>query len=199
MSITFAVAQGAPIGVVIAEYSASLSRMWRWDRETDTFAPGQFLKGRAYVADMSKDGRYAVYFALVHQRPEEAFIAISHPPYFTALAYFPTSPISGEAFFCDDGSLHVRTRPLIATWRGQTEAVPDRVEPMCPFKITRGEDGKIPLIRSLEDEMRSERQITAEGYDLIATDRKSGDRRVLASFPREPFQGIESPEWAKVW
>jgi hypothetical protein len=66
-----------------------------WDTRADTFAEGQWFKGRIYPerCDLSPDGSKLVYFAAKHYRHlrphpsyEYAWTAISKPPYYTALA-----------------------------------------------------------------------------------------------------------------
>lgn len=65
-----------------------------WQRETDEFQLGQWLKGRIYErrSDLSPDGRYFIYFAM-KGKPEGdaggAWTAISRAPFLKALAIFP--------------------------------------------------------------------------------------------------------------
>jgi len=74
--------------------------MLTWDLDTDQITPGQWLKGRVAVeqADLSPDGRYLVYAASNYDssrgygKGEDAvWIAVSRPPYWTALVYAPTT------------------------------------------------------------------------------------------------------------
>ncbi|HSH03868.1 MAG TPA: hypothetical protein VLL52_15235 [Anaerolineae bacterium] len=65
-----------------------------WQRDTDTFRLGQWLKGRLYArrADISPDGQYFIYFAMNgrwHTRSPGSWTAISRVPYLKALAFFP--------------------------------------------------------------------------------------------------------------
>lgn len=61
MSLTFAIAKNAPVGVVIETYTSRYSRIHRWDLETDTVTPGQFLKGRAGFQPESACGILPLY------------------------------------------------------------------------------------------------------------------------------------------
>lgn len=71
-----------------------------WNRQTDEFELGQWLKGRIYErrCDLSPDGKYLVYFAMNGKWNEEArgaWTAISVAPYLRALALFP----QGHCYF----------------------------------------------------------------------------------------------------
>lgn len=206
MGISWALARDADVGVVIAECSVKLSRMWHWDLRTDEFTPGQFLKGRAYVADISPDGRYVVTFALVYHRPERAYIGVSHIPYFTALAYFPTSPVSGGAWFREDGALCVNDNPLLSIENGRGSPFPERIDPGCPFPIIRDAEWDDTLKRDWSNDARRDRLITtdrrstveADHCSIFATD-PTKTRKLLGTFLREPFESIPPPDWATRW
>jgi len=65
----------------------------RWDRRKDTFAVGQWLKGRIYErrSDLSPDGKYLIYFAMNGKWSSEtggSWTAVSRAPYLKALVLF---------------------------------------------------------------------------------------------------------------
>jgi hypothetical protein len=65
-----------------------------WDRTTDQFRLGQWLKGRIYErrSDLSPDGRHFLYFAMNGRWQTESrgsWTAISRAPYLKAIAFFP--------------------------------------------------------------------------------------------------------------
>lgn len=65
-----------------------------WNRETDEFQLGQWLKGRIYErrSDLSPDGKHFLYFAMNGKWKSEAhgsWTAISRAPFLKALAIFP--------------------------------------------------------------------------------------------------------------
>lgn len=69
-------------------------RLIHWDRDTDEFQDGQWIKKKVYPrgCSLSPDGRHFLYSLLDGQWgsvTEGEYMAISHPPYFTALALFP--------------------------------------------------------------------------------------------------------------
>jgi hypothetical protein len=62
-----------------------------WDRKTDTFTLGQWLKGRIYErrCDLSSDGKHFIYFAMNgkwHSEAKGSWTAISKTPYLKAIA-----------------------------------------------------------------------------------------------------------------
>jgi hypothetical protein len=85
-------ARDAPVGLVIRRGPSKQACTILWDRETDTFQLGQWLKGRIYErrSDLSPDGKYFIYFAMNgkwHTDPPGAWTAISRAPYLKALVF----------------------------------------------------------------------------------------------------------------
>ena len=88
-------ARDAPQAVVIRRGPTEWTRLSLWHTDTDLFEHGQWFKGHVYAerSDLSPDGRLLIYFAakwttytLDPQTPyDTSWIAISKPPYFTAL------------------------------------------------------------------------------------------------------------------
>jgi len=65
-----------------------------WDRESDTFAPGQWLRGRIYErrSDLSPDGKHFIYFARRETWTASSiysWTAISRAPYLKADGFWP--------------------------------------------------------------------------------------------------------------
>lgn len=87
-------ARDASVGVVIRRGPAKHVATILWDRESDTFTIGQWLKGRIYErkCDVSPDGKFFLYFALKGSFKSEtkgAYTAISQSPYLKAISLFP--------------------------------------------------------------------------------------------------------------
>ena len=84
-------ARDAPTGVIFRRGPSKRVLLISWNLETDTFVPGQWLKGRVYEdrCDVSPGGDLLLYFAADPRRPYYAWTAISRPPYLTALALWP--------------------------------------------------------------------------------------------------------------
>ncbi|WP_298837823.1 hypothetical protein [uncultured Roseobacter sp.] len=71
-----------------------LFRLISWDRATDTFQDGQWLRRQVLPeqSDLSPDGShfiYGVYDGRYQQPAGEAYTVVSRPPWFTALALYP--------------------------------------------------------------------------------------------------------------
>jgi hypothetical protein len=80
----------------------------KWNLDTDSFEPGQWLKGRIYErrCDLSPDGELLVYFAADFRRLIGSWTAISRPPFFTALALWPKGNCwGGGGMFASDSRL----------------------------------------------------------------------------------------------
>jgi hypothetical protein len=87
-------ARDKPVGLVIRRGPSKQVATIGWDRRSDRFQVGQWLKGRIYErrSDLSPDGKYLIYFAMNGLWETEAkgsWTAISRAPYLKALAMFP--------------------------------------------------------------------------------------------------------------
>jgi len=109
-------AREAPIAVVLRRGPSEWTRMSVWRMDTDTFEHGQWLHARVYErrCDVSPDGSLFAYFTLkVAGGPDidtDSWIAVSRPPYFTALAMWGVGmTYCAGAYFVDD-------RTLFASW-----------------------------------------------------------------------------------
>lgn len=93
-------ARDALTGVVIRRGPARHVCTIGWDRKTDTFTTGQWLKGRIYErrSDLSPDGKHLIYFALNgrwHNEMKGSWTAISIAPYLKAVGLWS----KGDAWF----------------------------------------------------------------------------------------------------
>lgn len=82
-------ASQAPVGVIIRRGPAKSVCSILWNRKTDSFELGQWLRGRIYErrADISPDGRHMIYFAMNGKWESEtkgAWTAISRTPWLKA-------------------------------------------------------------------------------------------------------------------
>lgn len=87
-------ASHAPLGLVIRRGPSKHVATLLWNRRTDEFQLGQWMKGRIYErrSDLSSDGKYFLYFAMNGKWESEArgsWTAISYAPYLKALGLFP--------------------------------------------------------------------------------------------------------------
>ena len=87
-------AANAPVGLVIRRGPSRQVATILWNRNSDTFEIGQWLKGRIYErrSDISPDGKYFIYFAMNGKWNTEsrgAWTAVSRLPYLKALVMMP--------------------------------------------------------------------------------------------------------------
>jgi hypothetical protein len=87
-------ASEAPFGLVIRRGPSKAVATILWNRNTDEFQLGQWLKGRIYErrSDLSPDGKHFLYFAMNGKWETEAcgsWTAISRSPFLKAVALFP--------------------------------------------------------------------------------------------------------------
>ncbi len=103
-------AREARYGVVIRRGPAKQTCLIGWDRQTDTFEPAQWLKGRIYErrSDLSPNGRYMIYFAMNGKWNSEtrgAWTAISQSPWLKAKALWAKGDCwHGGGLFIDNRS-----------------------------------------------------------------------------------------------
>ncbi|HEX5108590.1 MAG TPA: hypothetical protein VFV95_09100 [Vicinamibacterales bacterium] len=103
-------ARDTPVGVVLRRGPSDWARLSVWHTDTDRIEHGQWIKGRVYErrSDLSSDG--AVFAAFVRQSggrgASDTWVALSRPPYFTALAlWFIGGTYYTGAFFPQPGTL----------------------------------------------------------------------------------------------
>lgn len=106
----FVVAMEARTAVVFRRGPSGQVQMLRWDLEKDELTAGQWLKGsvESSASNVSPDGQLVVYSAT---KGGKGFTAVSRPPYFTALAFWPHKwPPTNGGFFLDNRRLVLGAR-----------------------------------------------------------------------------------------
>lgn len=105
------VATDAPVVAVIRRGPSAWCALGRWDVATDTYEPGSWLRGTIYPqrCDLSPDGRWLVAFVLKQSADWAAggaYVAISRPPWLTALAAWGIGSTwtSGLHFLAEPGT-----------------------------------------------------------------------------------------------
>lgn len=88
-------ARDAQIGLILRRGPTKEVASILWNRITDEFTLGQWMRGRIYerCADISPDGKHFIYFTFNgHRRTlptDESWTAVSRVPYLKALALYP--------------------------------------------------------------------------------------------------------------
>jgi hypothetical protein len=116
-------ARDAPVGVILRRGPSAWVRMSLWHTDTDEIEHGQWFAGRVYErrCDLSPDGRLFTYFArkesarTMAEVGADSWIAVSRPPWFTALALWTIgSTWCAGTHFHDERTLfaaHITTPP----------------------------------------------------------------------------------------
>ncbi|MCA9606758.1 MAG: hypothetical protein KC619_14230 [Myxococcales bacterium] len=153
------------VGVVLRRGPSKAVQLVRWDLSRDTFEPGQWLRGRVYEhrCDLSPRGDLLAYFAAKNKGPYPAYTAISRPPYFTALALWPTlGTYGGGGLFASDSCFELNHRgSQSALAEGFSLPKRLRVSPLADHAGL-GEDDPILHYRRLRDGWR-----LAEGGEVV--------------------------------
>lgn len=102
-------AREARSGVVIRRGPSKSVAVLGWDRRTDTFQLGQWLRGRIYErrCDLSPDGKWFIYFAMNGRWDSEAkgaWTAVSRAPWLKAVTLLAKGDCwhGGGLFTCDN-------------------------------------------------------------------------------------------------
>lgn len=102
-------ARKAPVGVLMRRGPSEWWHLTLWNTQTDHFKGGQWFHGSLYPhkCDLAPDGSQSS----ARQRGyDRTWVAVSRPPYFTALSLWPVGDTwGGHTMFFDDGSFHVGT------------------------------------------------------------------------------------------
>jgi hypothetical protein len=113
-------ARSADTAVVFRRGPSKRVATFAWDRTSDTFHLGQWLKGRIYErrADLSLDGKHLIYFAFNGKRRTDtggSWTAVSRAPYLAALdLYRGMGCWEGGGLFRDSKSYWLNNR----CWEG---------------------------------------------------------------------------------
>lgn len=135
------IARDAPLAVVLRRGPSDWARLSLWRTDDDTFEHGQWLKARVFErrADLSADGSLFVYFARKTEGrtlpDRDTWVAVSRPPWFTALAlwfvggtyhtggYFP----AGRSLWPGFGD-HPPDKGALPSWLAPAPALPPYVD-----------------------------------------------------------------------
>lgn len=107
--LRFAFAPKANRGVIVRRGPSKWVRLILWDTNTDKFTPGQWLNGPIRSFDLSPNGEHFIYFVSYHKtRAPGLWVALSKPPYLTALAMWPISDAwGGFCSFIDQRKIYI--------------------------------------------------------------------------------------------
>ena len=130
-------AQSAPRAIVLRRGPSAWARLSVWHTDSDTFDHGQWVHARVYErrCDVSVDGTLFVAFIGIgstsrKEQKADSWIAISRPPYFTALAlWWIGSTWCAGGLFVDREAVWVPTKRApdqgqLPEWLAQVDTPP---------------------------------------------------------------------------
>lgn len=194
--------------VILRQGPSKTYRMILWDRDTDTFQDGQWLKHKVYVerCDIAPDGEHFLYFSLNGQWGSEtkgSYTVISKPPFFTALKLFPQGDTyGGGGLFID------RTRFYVETHRSTPDIIGDGPSLERVFAVSATHSNPLGLVDAKDKPLRLDattRDWLAAGHPDPAsageyeTDgpclyrRRAGARDLVRDFSDMAFEPVIAP------
>lgn len=134
VSVSFA--QGCSLAAIVAAYSARLSRFVLWDTKTDKVTRSTWLKARVIPLGLSADGEHLAYCAMAAAKGLKAYLAISRPPYSTALFFQPCFHLyPAYAAFGRSRKLLIAYSRRSSVYEHPDRPVVPRMETGCPYDV----------------------------------------------------------------
>lgn len=126
----------SPLAAIVVAYSARLSRIVLWDTKTDKITRSTWLKARVLPLDISADGEHLAYYAEAAAKGLKGYLAISRPPYSTALYFQPCLHLlPAWAMFGRKRELLIAYSPGTDGWEPTDHPFVSRMEPNCPYDV----------------------------------------------------------------
>ncbi|MBP7862670.1 hypothetical protein KA183_13380 [bacterium] len=150
-----------------------------WNRQDDTFTPGQWFKGRIYErrCDISPDGKFLLSFLQDYGRAPYTWTVLSKPPYLTALTYWPKGDAwGGGALFGENKTIRLNHRmEEFAPGNDSSVIRHFQLEPLHEHS-GRGEDQPIWGMRLARDGWT----YTGEGHDEMYSYSKPSPKNAIS-------------------
>ena len=175
-------ARESPMAVVIRRGPSKQTAVLGWDRRTDEFEIGQWLKGRIYHyrCDISPDGKHWIYFAI----KGETWTVVAETPWLKALDFYP----KGDAW--EGGGLFVSNTSYWLYDRHFTQTPKQRKT--SRLKVLTGEGPYPSVIGNSECLGIYFRRLLRDGW--VGSDKPKADKRL----DRFAFQKPLNANWALV-
>ncbi|PJI93038.1 hypothetical protein BC777_1905 [Yoonia maricola] len=149
--------------LILRRAGMKLYNLIGWDRATDTFTQGQWLRKSLRVEDcaLSPDGKhfiYAVHNADPNQRAGAQYTVVSQAPWFTALALFPQDHFwRSGGWFLDNThyQLHasMEVSDIIGRATGLHQVVSGKVNKDCRTGLRLKNGQPAPLTKALRERL----------------------------------------------
>ncbi len=197
---------GSSKAVILRRGPSQWVRLLLWDTATDMVEAGSWFHGRIYenACSLSPNGELFAYFATKHHGPktrgvDDAWTAISKPPWLTALALWPhLDTWGGRASFVDDHTLIIEC-PHWEALRSEDSLPPGFT--VLPRWIGRGApEQSLPEPADSAAYFRDAAGVDQSGRTFEYAEGKllRGDTVIvdLASMTPDP---VPAPKWARSW
>jgi hypothetical protein len=200
--------------VILRQGPTTTYRMILWDRDSDRFHDGQWLKHKVYVerCDLSPDGKHFLYFTLDGQwglPTKGSYTVICKPPYFTALRLYPQGDTwGGGGYFIDPARFYVHAGGAEADIVGGASGL-ERVfgtapTPSNPAGLMDAKGKPLRLDSATTGWLAEGRPVPAVGeYETEGAclyRRKNGTRHLIRDFGDMAFEPIIAPyEPSEAW
>ncbi|MDX8350080.1 hypothetical protein SLH49_18980 [Cognatiyoonia sp. IB215446] len=148
--------------VILRRSAKKMYNLIAWDRATDTFTEGQWLKKSVYAEEcqLSPDGRHLIYTvaeAYPHTPATSYYTVLSRSPYFTALALFPHGyGWQSGGYFLDSTLYRINGDPvddILGRDCDLSRVVKGEVTKDCRSGLRLLNGHRAPLSRALRDQL----------------------------------------------
>ncbi len=172
------VARDARRVVVFRRGPSKHVRMLLWNLEDDSITPGQWFKGRIYTerCSLSPNGELLLYFGAKYKGEVPALTALSRPPYFTALAFWPQLGTWGGGGY----------------FRSNHDLVLGAISPAAKDTSNEVHIPKALQVRHYSDLSESEKQVEAY-WQLVQAGQEQHSKRAIRSIQENQKQSFEEP------
>ncbi|MFY0692913.1 MAG: hypothetical protein JXR14_13455 [Paracoccaceae bacterium] len=179
-----------------------------WDRKDDSFEIGQWIKAKLWGAVLSPDGRHMLYCAANYKWANAGrgeWTALSRPPYFTALGFYPdASVLGGGGGFLTDRCFWVdyydRGQGLNSMARGLERVFRDEVTTGNAVGFVTADGSRVPLPREIRRDLlagKDPRQSEIPEDIEVEQDRlyriTDGKRILIRDFSDLAFDFVRAP------
>ena len=188
------IARDAPKAVVLRRGPSRQTCLIAWDLRRDRFEVGQWLKARVFErrCDLSPSGDKLIYFASNYGRRPYTWTAVSRPPYFTALLFWPKGDSWGGGGLFETEQRIALNHPANRLALGEGLRVPRGVtiDPLTE-RAGAGEDAPVHHLRLVRDGWKLESSGAAHWN-------RSGPESVTYDVPEVYARASPSGGWSLV-
>ena len=179
-------AREARFGVVFRRGPSKQFCTLGWNLEDDSFALGQWLKGRTYPfrADLSPDGQHLIYFAANFGGEPASWTAISRAPFLKASGFWPKGDAwHGGGLFIDNRRFWINDGYHSSHQESRTPPRLKRAAELPNFQNYGGEDPGVYFLRLQRDGWKmGEMKRQSGNHEIFPFEKRVNDHWILRKF-----------------